>query len=191
MRPREPRRRRGERTPTAAYPRRPGYCTWCQKAVKPPKVTWCGDPQCVHEYQMATDQGYRRAHVYQRDLGVCARCKKDCHAAAERLRALRDDAARAWRALAPGAEAAAQAFVAAAVEEGLTRAQAAKVLELRGPGTAIVSSLPSLWQADHVIPLAERGGNGLSNLQTCCLPCHKAKTERQAARRRASSATRK
>ena len=130
-------------------------------------------------------------HVYQRDLGVCARCKKDCEAAAARLRALRDDAARAWRAMEAGAEVAAQAFVAAAVDEGLTVAQARRVLELHGPGTAIVHPLPSLWQADHVIPLAENGGNGLSNLQTCCLPCHKAKTERQAVRRRASSPSRK
>ena len=41
----------------------------------------------------------------------------------------------------------------------------------------------SLWQADHVQPLAEGGQDVPENLQRLCQPCHKAKTTGQARRR--------
>lgn len=41
----------------------------------------------------------------------------------------------------------------------------------------------SLWQADHVQPLAEGGQDVPGNLQRLCQPCHKAKTTGQARRR--------
>ena len=40
-----------------------------------------------------------------------------------------------------------------------------------------------LWQADHVVPLAEGGKDVPENLQRLCQPCHKAKTTNQARRR--------
>ncbi len=41
-----------------------------------------------------------------------------------------------------------------------------------------------LWQADHIIPVVEGGGEcGLDNLQTLCTACHKAETGALAARR--------
>ena len=40
------------------------------------------------------------------------------------------------------------------------------------------------WEADHIIPVAEGGGEcGLENYQTLCLKCHKAKTAEQARRK--------
>lgn len=43
-----------------------------------------------------------------------------------------------------------------------------------------------LWQADHVIPVSEGGGEcGLENYRTLCTACHKAET-RELARRRAA-----
>jgi 5-methylcytosine-specific restriction endonuclease McrA len=39
----------------------------------------------------------------------------------------------------------------------------------------------SLWQADHIVPVADGGGLcDLSNYQTLCVKCHKLKTGRQA-----------
>ncbi len=33
------------------------------------------------------------------------------------------------------------------------------------------------WQADHIVPVAEGGGEcGLDNMRTLCTPCHKAAT---------------
>lgn len=41
-----------------------------------------------------------------------------------------------------------------------------------------------LWAMDHVIAVEEGGGEcGLENLQTLCLPCHRAKTTQHARRR--------
>jgi 5-methylcytosine-specific restriction endonuclease McrA len=46
----------------------------------------------------------------------------------------------------------------------------------------------SLWELDHVVPLIDGGGHELSNLQTLCVPCHRAKsaqeTRERAERRR-------
>lgn len=43
-------------------------------------------------------------------------------------------------------------------------------------------SCPTLWQADHTIPLAEGGQNNLANGRTLCLCCHKAETKALAKR---------
>lgn len=196
---------KGSRTPTSAYPKKRGRCTWCQRAVKPPKQTWCGAERCLHEYKMATDQGYRRDAVYQRDLGVCCDCGRDCAADEDRLRRLRDDAARAWRAeeevpidldrlgephpevlrLRGLAAAAVAAYREAGAALRLTPAQLADTLHLPHPGVAVVRPVPTVWEADHVVELADRGANGLDNLATRCRPCHRAKTNRQATARRA------
>lgn len=42
----------------------------------------------------------------------------------------------------------------------------------------------SLWQADHIKPLAEAGKDELENMQTLCVPCHKATTAALATRRK-------
>lgn len=47
------------------------------------------------------------------------------------------------------------------------------------------------WELDHRIPLIDGGSKDLQNLQTLCVPCHKAKTAREAgerARRRSRQA---
>ena len=35
---------------------------------------------------------------------------------------------------------------------------------------------PSLWEADHIIPLVEGGTHELTNLRTVCIPCHAKET---------------
>ena len=45
------------------------------------------------------------------------------------------------------------------------------------------------WEADHIVPVAEGGGESdLSNFQTLCTPCHAKKTKEQ--ERRAAQARR-
>ncbi|MFP8877484.1 MAG: HNH endonuclease signature motif containing protein [Myxococcota bacterium] len=44
----------------------------------------------------------------------------------------------------------------------------------------------SLWELDHIVPLVEGGGHHPTNLQTLCVPCHRRKSVREAAERRAS-----
>ncbi len=41
-------------------------------------------------------------------------------------------------------------------------------------GLRTITSRQSLWDADHILPVAEGGGEcDLSNLQTLCIPCHR------------------
>jgi 5-methylcytosine-specific restriction enzyme A len=50
-------------------------------------------------------------------------------------------------------------------------------------------SRKSLWDADHILPVAEGGGEcDLANLRTLCLRCHRAATLELRARRSRSSA---
>jgi 5-methylcytosine-specific restriction endonuclease McrA len=50
------------------------------------------------------------------------------------------------------------------------------------------------WEADHIHPRADGGGNELTNLRTLCIPCHKDVTRKfaaeRAARRRRAMETR-
>lgn len=57
--------------------------------------------------------------------------------------------------------------------------------EVRGKGrTAKLRELGfkrrgSLWELDHIVPLIEGGGHELANLQTLCVPCHRAKSAQE------------
>jgi len=45
----------------------------------------------------------------------------------------------------------------------------------------------TMWDADHIVPVAEGGGlTGLENYATLCTLCHRQKTAEQAKRRRKS-----
>ncbi len=48
----------------------------------------------------------------------------------------------------------------------------------------------SLWDADHIVPVAEGGGQcDLDNLRTLCLPCHREQTAALGLRLRRAAAT--
>lgn len=48
----------------------------------------------------------------------------------------------------------------------------------------------TLWDADHIVPVAEGGGEcGLENMQTVCVPCHRRKTAVQGHTRRVTAPT--
>ena len=53
-------------------------------------------------------------------------------------------------------------------------------------GMASISARRSLWDADHIRPVAEGGGQcDLDNLRTLCLPCHREATRELRVRLRA------
>ena len=55
----------------------------------------------------------------------------------------------------------------------------ARVAGLSLYGMQTISSRRSLWDADHIRPVAEGGGQcDLDNLRTLCLPCHREATAR-------------
>lgn len=54
-------------------------------------------------------------------------------------------------------------------------------------GLAFVAARRSLWDADHIVPVVEGGGQcDLENLRTLCLPCHREQTAELRRRLRAS-----
>ncbi|WP_260473131.1 HNH endonuclease signature motif containing protein [Edaphobacter aggregans] len=51
-----------------------------------------------------------------------------------------------------------------------------------------ITSRRSLWDADHILPVAEGGGQcDLDNIRTLCLLCHREATAQLRLRLRASS----
>ena len=62
-----------------------------------------------------------------------------------------------------------------AIYSALKRARgAARIAGLSLFGMRTISSRRSLWDADHIRPVAEGGGQcDLDNLRTLCLPCHR------------------
>ena len=51
-------------------------CRRCAREVPRGRRTFCSAP-CVHHWKLTTDPTYVRLHVFQRDRGVCARCRTD------------------------------------------------------------------------------------------------------------------
>ena len=69
-------------------------------------------------------------------------------------------------------------FAALKRARGTARQEGLRVFGMRS-----ITSRRSLWDADHVIPVAEGGGQcDLDNLRTLCLLCHREETARLRAR---------
>ncbi len=152
-------------------------CRWCQGSVPKPRRTFCG-AECVHQWKLRTRPSYLRARVWARDRGICAECGVDAKSWA---RSVKSKITRGMKAagLVRGGSGDAAALVRK-IEQAALRAY------------GLTSSRSSFWDADHIVPVAEGGGEcDLANLRTLCLKCHKAASKQLAARlaeaRRAAS----
>lgn len=105
---------------------------------------------------------HARRKVWERDHGICARCGADCaflERMAWKLRSWQDDKNR----------------------DGLEAFRI--LLAAWGLKSQVYSwHVPNLWEADHIVPLAEGGTHDLSNYRTLCVTCHKAETKALAGR---------
>jgi 5-methylcytosine-specific restriction enzyme A len=138
----------------AAY--RKGACRWCDGSVAPPRRTFCSEA-CVHQWKLRSNPHYRRQHVFKRDGGICAQCRRDCHVLQRDLNLLLYANPSRY-------------------EAEVERLQLGKGFRLG----------KSLWEADHVVAVFDGGGScDLYNLQTLCFLCHRKKTAELAARRAA------
>lgn len=152
-------------------------CRWCSTEVKPPRITFCDD-DCVHEWKIRSDPNYLRSVVFDRDQGICAKCGSDTVELKEELRILR---ASLWKGRnqdppPPGESSYWSGWKNDAFE---TRCD-----ELKLP-KQLRSLTSSLWHADHIVPVAEGGGEcGIDNIQTLCVPCHNEKTAEQRRRKK-------
>jgi hypothetical protein len=111
----------------------------------------------VEAWRIKTDPAFLRTLVGKRDRGRCSSCGLRCRDLEKSLKLLRQVLARLG-----------QSRVYGSLRKALK-----------------VKNRHSLWDADHIRPVVEGGGEcGLENMQTLCLWCHRDKT---AAGRRASS----
>jgi 5-methylcytosine-specific restriction enzyme A len=130
-------------------------CRWCRMEILAKRRrTFCSD-FCVHQWRLRSDPGYLRDQVFLRDKGVCGMCGTDTVAAYAELKRSR------------GTGRAELLEVWGMRSVGATTPAGKK----RPPGTP---ARRSLWDADHVLPVAEGGGEcDLDNLRTLCLCCHR------------------
>ena len=145
-----------------ALPRGPGgrcLCRECGQEVPPRRRTFCGDA-CVEQWKMKTDPSFLRSRVWKRDKGRCAGCGLKARDLEKGIALLREVLARQGKSKVYG--------------------DIRKALKIQ--------SRHSLWDADHVRPVVDGGGEcGLETMQTLCLWCHREKTSDM--RRPAASAT--
>lgn len=152
-----------ERWPSLPY-RKPGpngerYCRLCGQQVSGRRQSWCSDA-CVEAWRIRSDGRAMRAAVAARDACICAACGLDVAA----LEGAVDEVRKfRWTNWWPTSES--------------TIVRLAGLYEGR-----------SLWQADHIVEVADGGGGcDLDNIQTLCHWCHAAKSGRS---RRARNARR-
>jgi 5-methylcytosine-specific restriction endonuclease McrA len=187
-------------------------CQWCGGPVPKGRRTFCSE-ECVDELLIRTRPEYARRKVLERDHGICSTCGLDCarlERIVERLTRLasavvwvRSDDGRPvadwWIAQGDGVRVEQRPHPAAA-----KRAQDLDIMLAliglwaghdvrkwarswsRESGSAVNVRLKhSLWQADHIKPVVEGGGQcALDNLRTLCLRCHKGVTAELASRRK-------
>jgi 5-methylcytosine-specific restriction endonuclease McrA len=130
--------------------RQQGQCTWCGKPVSGRRRTWCSD-ECVTAFLIQHSWPYVRRAVELRDGGVCCRCGTDTVRLRQFVRRMQSRDR----------------------EAGLALWRFYRSLGFPG------HTARDWWEANHKIPRREGGTNDLDNLETLCLPCHKAETAAQ------------
>lgn len=137
-------------------------CRWCGREVPPGRRTFCS-ALCTHEWRVRSSSGYLREKVYERDRGVCAKCGRD----ARKLKAkLEDEQTAAMRRCG--------VFDGKPMADWRKDPQYLAFLKKPPCPLTVKEAEKSLWQADHVLEVAEGGGLcGLEGIRTLCLWCHK------------------
>jgi hypothetical protein len=164
-----------------------GLCRWCLAEVPQGRRTFCGD-KCVNDWQVAA--GQYRWHVEARDHGLCAGCGLDTEKLERVITGFR-------RLVHAECEAARSCYGDGSIlpDLGSQRWGGSPMHQhrqalLSALGFPPLDPVRSLWDADHITPLAEGGSNHIDNLRTLCVPCHQAETKalraRMAANRRAA-----
>lgn len=116
--------------------------------------------ECIHEWQLRTSPSYVRTCLKRRDKCICKLCNLDCKQLQQSLATLYNTDHDAWI----------KEIEKLAIPKGRQR--------------------KSLWDADHIVPVCEGGGEtGLDNFRTLCIWCHRAETRALRARRAKSRPT--
>jgi 5-methylcytosine-specific restriction protein A len=148
----------------------------CGRNPVPPRRNWFSD-ECVQAWRVRNDPGYARSLVYARDKGICAIC--GCNADLELVK---------WLETAKESQRFIQAILRHTPRGTLwpeIDMERKRLWKRWKPAGAWNQFAKTGWQADHIVPVVEGGGQcDLSNLRTLCIPCHKQETKALAARQK-------
>lgn len=132
-------------------------CRWDQKPVPAGRRAYCSEA-CQIEVDIRCSASSLRYHVGLRDKGVCANCGCDT----KRLRRILKIAERA--------------FYEININVRLEYACWLRITDVLLSSTGF-NFRSHFWEADHIVEVINGGDSGLANMQTLCVPCHKAKTK--------------
>lgn len=167
----------------------------CGQPVEKGRRSWAGQA-CVDKWMVANNAGHVRKELMRRDHGVCAICGVD--SARARKRAMAAQQSNIWRRWGPTNRKRfwTSGMVVRRWIEGwqsrfklATEAGKRRLERMKEAGWPVYRST-SWWEADHVVPVAEGGGQpqDLSGYRTLCWRCHRKVTRdllaRLAVRRR-------
>lgn len=166
--------------------------------------TWCSQ-ECVDRWMWANSPKFVREKLWERDKGVCAKC--GVNANREERRAKVANSSWAWNAK-HGMEARVWRFRRSNpgqwvvpkflltdrwgfAQPRVAEARRSRLMAMEAAGWN-VDRCTSWWEADHIVPVAEGGGQcGPENYRTLCCRCHAEETKklraRLAAKRKATS----
>jgi 5-methylcytosine-specific restriction protein A len=169
-------------------------CRWCRQETPSKRRTFCNDPQCLHEWKIRSDVGYMRGRVWSRDQGVCALCGVNtvilaavATQEARRVLEIPNLERPAYLTASYGPMEKSRGRIVTAwtwrhveVHRVLVRhegkiydAPVHSVWQWSRGREARSCEVRALWQADHIIAVAEGGGDcGLENIRTLCTWCH-------------------
>lgn len=152
----------------------------CGRPPGPGRRFWHSQ-ECVDEWLASNSPSRMRELVYKRDRGICAACGCDASKAFKAWKEKRQEARRLfgwfWS----------RVPVKDRPQDRSHERLQREFLERWAPLDGWTPGRSTGWDADHIVPVVEGGGNGgLKNLRTLCQPCHKRATKELAARRAAA-----
>lgn len=149
----------------------------CGRLVPKGRQNWASN-ECVKEWKIRNDPGTASYYVFQRDKGICALCGANTEALKAAYKKARDEIKIKFP------------FRSAPIDDHDVDAWTRYNRALREMTAAVhpkdfpTSTLRSWWEADHIVPVCEGGGQcGLDGLRTLCCACHKRVTAELAGRR--------
>ena len=167
----------------------------CGRPIGKGRRSWHSQ-ECVERWMIANSSHYVRAKLFQRDKGVCAECGVDAERAQARCEVTHvwhwvrkhDDFVHKWNVRHGWSVPVPRDLMdrhrrefgwhSPRVQWAVEKRRAA----MKAEGWDI-SRRMSWWEADHIVPVVEGGGQcGLDNYRTLCIRCHRKATRELRAR---------
>lgn len=137
-------------------------CRNCQKVLEKGQRHNCS-AECSDAWMCKTSPSHLRYRLSERDKGVCASCGLDTVALKKQYAEFCGELKRSW--------------ITRFDEMCSKRSWDERQEWLKQYGIPSGRSCSDWWDADHIVPVIEGGGEcELSNMRTLCIPCHKAET---------------